>query len=96
MKTIEKLAVRGGPKHLFGMWKRVFKPKTESRSRAAAKAFKSTKRQAKKGLKAIGGTTLGEIAPGAAITGAGTLVGGALGYRAGRRRERMEKKKKKE
>lgn len=24
MKTIEKVAARGGPKHLFGMWKRVF------------------------------------------------------------------------
>lgn len=36
MKTIEKLAVRGGPKHLFGMWKRVFKPKFRIQRTTAA------------------------------------------------------------
>lgn len=50
-------------------------------------------KKTKSGLKSFGETTLGEAAPAAAITVAGVLAGGALGYQRGRQRERMEQKK---
>lgn len=106
MMTIEKIAARGGPEHLFGMWKRIFKPKTrvakaiqgvpagqtfgiatkETRTRAAAKAFKATKREAKKGLKKY--KTEAQMV--------GLLgVGGAAGAGTERIRRHVEQKKKK-
>jgi hypothetical protein len=62
-------------------------------ARGKAKRLLEILRRARKGLKEFAETPLGEVAPAAAITAAGTIAGGALGYHKGRLRERMEKKK---